>query len=421
MKNRNNISIAILMLVLLGSLLSCSKNSKDKELNERLTIWRKDKIPYGTFYAFEQLPRLFPQAEIIIDKESPLGNSNNIFKPGVSETQNKIAMHQGKVFQVIMAPTVEPTPAELDALLRFVYNGNQLFITSFEMAKILLDTLNLKTSLRQGQYRLDDSLYVSIINPVNFEKSSYTYPGRTFDNGFLSVDTEYVRVLGRDHENRPNFVKISYESGGAIYIHLAPLAFSNFFLLHKNNKTYYDLAMSNVPANTELVVWAEYYRSHYNGEGEGGRPNGTARIFSWMMKQPPLLWALVLLLLLFLLIYLFESKRRQREIAERKPLRNASLDFVKTIGSLYYQRRDNKNLAGKMTAHFQDHVRSKYNIPTSRMDKDFEMRLAYKTGIDPEVISNIVYQAKFLLDQDVVSDTELMNFDEQLRNFYKKV
>ena len=103
-----------------------------------------------------------------------------------------------------------------------------------------------------------------------------------------------------------------------------------------------------------------------------------------------------------------------------KPLRNASVDFVKTIGNLYYQRRDNKNLAGKMTAHFQDHVRNRYNIPTSRMDVDFEKRLSYKTGIDHQTIHDIVYQAKYLADQPSVSDGELLLFNQQLQNFYKQ-
>ena len=67
-----------------------------------------------------------------------------------------------------------------------------------------------------------------------------------------------------------------------------------------------------------------------------------------------------------------------------------------------------------------DHVRSRYNIPTSRMDEEFEKKLAYKTGIDFEVIHKIIYQAKYLADQPEVSDGELMHFNQQLQNFYKQ-
>lgn len=262
---------------------------------------------------------------------------------------------------------------------------------------------------------------VSVFHPVTLKEENFAYPGFSYDNYFSKIDTEFVRVLGHDINNKPNFIRISYESGGAIYLHLAPLAFSNFFLLHKDNKNYYDAALSYIPSNTELVVWNEYFRHHQNGNGDGQRTSSTARIFGWMSSQPPLLWALLLLLGLFLLIYLFESKRKQRQIPERKPLKNATLEFVKTIGSLYFQRRDNKNLAGKMTAHFMDHVRNRFNIPTSRMDEEFVSRLSYKTGIESNLIQDIVYQAKFLADQSAVSDQELLSYDQQLQNFYKQV
>ncbi len=74
-----------------------------------------------------------------------------------------------------------------------------------------------------------------------------------------------------------------------------------------------------------------------------------------------------------------------------------------------------------MTAHFLDHVRNHYNLSTSRTDEEFQKRLAYKTGIDYSVINNIVYQAQYLADQPEVTDSELMQFNHQLQNFYKQV
>lgn len=384
-------------------------------------MWRKDKIPYGTYYAFEELAQVFPNAEIIIDKESPLASSDNIFRPTVSDAMQKIGEHKGRTFQFILNSTVHPSEDELNALMNYVYEGNQLFISSFSIGENLLDSLHLKAGLDSHWEKNSDSMELSVVHPITLEEENFAYPGFSYDNYFSKIDTEFVRILGRDINNKPNFIRISYESGGAIYLHLAPLAFSNFFLLHKNNKNYYDAALSYIPGSTELVVWNEYFRHHQNGSGEGQRSSSTGRIFGWMASQPPLLWALLLLLALFLLIYLFESKRKQREIPERKPLKNATLEFVKTIGSLYYQRRDNKNLAGKMTAHFMDHVRNRFNIPTSRMDEEFVSRLSYKTGIESNLIHEIVYQAKFLADQTDVSDQELLSYDQQLQNFYKQV
>jgi len=401
-------------------LISSCERGNEKVLNERVTIWRKDKIPYGTFYAYEQLPVMFPEAEIIIDKESP-DSRRNIFQPKNNDLEIKLSSHVGRTASFVITRRLLPNSSELRALLDFVYEGNQIFVSSFEFGPELLDSLKLETNYSNGEVNVYDSLRVSISNPESKVEEFYSYPGKSYDNYFSGMDSGFTTILGWDQNGNANFIKISYDNGGAIYLHLAPMAFSNFFLLHKDNKRYYDCALSYMPKDIELIVWAEYFRNHANGDEGKGSESSTARIFNWMMSQEALAWALWLLLLLFLIIFLFESKRRQRAIPIKKPLKNASLDFVKTIGNLYYQRRDNKNLVGKMTAHFQDHVRNRFNIPTSRMDEDFEKKLSYKTGIDLQTIHDIVYQAKYLSDQSAVSDGELLLFNQQLQNFYKQV
>jgi hypothetical protein len=412
-------SAYILFPVLLTTMLLGGCNNSGKRLNERVTIWRKDKIPYGAFYAFEELSHVFPNAEIIIDKDAPGGASGSFLKPNV-QWLDKYSDHKGKTVSFILSPNVLPSSSELQSILNFVYEGNQVFASAFRFSPEMLDTLGLKTAYSPGYF--SDSLEVSIEDPEKGRRMTFAYPGKQFDNYFSDIDTEFTTVLGRNENGQPNFVRISYNNGGAIFLHLAPLAFSNFFLLHKDNKRYYDCALSYLPKDTELVSWGDYFRSHSNGNDNNNSDgsNSTSRALSWMLSQPPLAWGLSLLLALFLFLFVFGSKRRQRIIAERKPLKNTSLDFVKTIGRLYFQRRDNKNLADKMTAHFLEHVRNKFNIPTSRMDTEFEKKLSHKSGIEFATVHNIVYHAKYLSEQTEVSDAELMHLNKQLQNFYKQ-
>lgn len=409
-----NWTIGIFSLLACSFLLvSCGVNKK--KINPRVTLWRKDKIPYGSYYAFEELSKVFPDAEIMIDKDG--GKKKNFFGERGSPLSNKILEHNGKVATIIVTPTIDVQNDELQQMLHFVYNGNKLFLSAFEFSPILLDTLNLSTHYYRSTNNSRDSLTISIQHPLTGDKKSFTYPGKAYDNFFSAIDSGYTTVLGWNEQGQPNFIRISYDSGGAIYIHLAPMAFTNFFLLHSRNKDYYDQVFSNIPANTELVTWGEYFRNR----SDNSNTSSTSRIFSWMMKQPALAMGLWLLLLLFVLLFIFESKRKQRLIPVRPPLKNTSLDFVKTIGRLYFQRRDNRNLAAKMTAHFQDFVRTRFSIPTSKMDESFEKNLAYKTGIDSGIISDIVYQARYLADQSSVTDNELLLFNKQLQNFYKQV
>jgi len=126
-----------------------------------------------------------------------------------------------------------------------------------------------------------------------------------------------------------------------------------------------------------------------------------------------------LLLLLMLIIYLFESKRKQRIIPVIQPLKNASVDFVKTIGRLYFQRHDNRNLAQKMTVHFQDHVRSKYGIRASLTDPEFEKRLVWKTGYDANATKDLLYYMNMLQDEPSITDEGLLELNRKLEHFYK--
>jgi hypothetical protein len=97
------------------------------------------------------------------------------------------------------------------------------------------------------------------------------------------------------------------------------------------------------------------------------------------------------------------------------------VDFVRTIGRLYFQRRDNHNLAIKMAAHFLDQVRTRYHMASTTMDDDFIDRLSYRTGYAKEPLTQLVEYMQRLPDKAYVSDEELLDFHRQLEAFYKLV
>jgi len=161
-------------------------------------------------------------------------------------------------------------------------------------------------------------------------------------------------------------------------------------------------------------AWDEYFRYDRNS-------NGNFSSLRYIFSNPALRWAFSLLLVLLTLIYVFDSKRKQRILPLIAGLRNNSLDFVKTIGRLYYQRRDNKNLAWKMSAHFQDHVRTRYNITVALSDPDFIERLSYKTGMGISFIRELTGEIQRLQDSPRVTDEELLQFNQKMEEFYKHV
>lgn len=371
-------------------------------MNKRVTFWRNDKIPYGTYYAYNNLPYFFNDAEVSTSNISPVYFYN---------------LRDSAAACIIIGNTVKPDENELNALLTYASAGNQVFISAVNIGQNLLDSFKLKTSHTGNIYNETDSLTISILHPENDDVSSFTYPGFAMDNSFTAMDSSVTNILGKDYEGNANFVKFTYPSGGSVSIHLAPAAFTNFFLLHKNNKQYYDLAISSLPRSVHKINWDDYYRHHTNGVDNSER-SGFSKLAAFL-NHPVLRWAFWLTILLFAIVYLFESKRKQRQVPIVKELRNSSLDFVTTIGRLYYQRKDNKNLAAKMTAHFLGHVRAKYNLSTSRTDEAFEKKLSFKSGFALTRVQEITLFIRSMDNKSQITDDELLSFSKKTDEFYK--
>lgn len=407
----SRMGLLLMACSLLLTLPGCKVNTaKKKELNELLTLRRTDKIPYGTYVAYENLQYIFPQAVININKLSPAHyNSFAAYHNYYTSSSDETSTDKDKTLYIIISPEFSPGAREIDALMEFVGNGNHVFISSRFWGEEFTDSMNIE--LLNPIFLSDgDSLWVTVKNPVTSDSLSFTYPGRPNDSYFTEYDTMYADILGYNDRKKPNYIRHTYSGGGSIYLHSNPLALTNFFLLHKKNNDYYNNVFSHIPQEISRIEWDEYFRY-------AGRNNFSA--LQVIMKYDSLRFAFWLVLLIFLLIYLFESKRKQRIIPRIPPLRNTSLDFVKTIGRLYYQNRDNKNLATKMTAHLMEHIRRRYNIPTSVVDDKFIANLAYKSGYDHIALKNMFYHAKMIQDSPDVSDGYLMEYHKLTEDFYK--
>ena len=392
--NKQALKIMAIWMLLLP-LASCQLGGS-KRIDRRISLRRRDKIPYGTKVAYDGLSTLFPNATISDDDRS-LSNLQTGY---------------GKVACVIVVSEMNPSPADIHSILDFVGSGNHVFISAGIFGDSLLHALGLKASF--GYFwnpNLMDSLKLSVLQPETGDSLTFSYPGDSFDGWIASFDPKYTTVLGRDRRGRPDFVRFNYKGGGSLYLHFAPLAFSNFFLLHGNNIGYYQAAFSYLPVSVQAVVWDEYFAHRRGGQGFSA--------LGYIMSNPGLAWAFWLVLLLFLLMYLFESKRRQRRIPVVTPLQNTSLDFVQTIGRLYFQRRDNHNLASKMITHFQDLVRTRYNLPVTALDEELVSKLAYRTGYRREELSKLIGYMRELPSKAYVPDSELQNFYRELEAFYK--
>src|SRR4051812_31755703 len=121
-------------MLCVSAVTSCTRQKK--ELNKRITLWRKDKIPYGTLVAFENLPQLFPDAAIKITNSSP-DRSKSFSLKDLSHLSERVSFSKGKTAYVIISPDVAPDDREVLSLIEFAAAGNDVFISSFHINDLL--------------------------------------------------------------------------------------------------------------------------------------------------------------------------------------------------------------------------------------------------------------------------------------------
>lgn len=397
------VAVAVIALVITGS-------GRRKKLDERLSFRKNDKIPYGTWVAYRSLPEMFPSAAIVTNRR----------EPGLWE---EISADSTQQFFMAVTPRFMPEEYEMRQLIRFVENGNDVFISTREISYAAATLLNCAIEDQDiPNYfesntlvtQIDDSLSLRLGKPYFSNTGRFAYPGRKYDATFSSVNENTVYKLGYDGEGQLNFVQ--FQAGkGHLYLHLAPLAFSNYFLLHRQNMEYYEQVMSLIPADVKKVVWDEYFIYKRNQEQEKSKKSWL-RVLS---KYPGLKAALITAFLTLLLYLLLEMRRKQRIIPVVTRPRNDSLDFVKTIGRLYYDRSDHQNLCRKMGTYFLEHVRNRYKLPTGNLDEAFIKQLQFKSGAAEKEIRGIVSFIKYIEDSPVVTAADVSSFHQQLESFYK--
>jgi hypothetical protein len=189
-------------------------------------------------------------------------------------------------------------------------------------------------------------------------------------------------------------------------------ALSNYFLLSKSNYKYALAALSYLPAYNSNIYWDDYYR-RYGSKGSR-RPEGQS-MFSALFAIPQMKWAFWLLIAMMAVWFFTNLTRRQRMIPVLNPNVNSSIEFTQTIARLYFNKKDNHNIALKMIAFFQDHIRSKYYMNYSGINEEFARTLATKTGLPAQKTEALVRSIAAVQQNTSTSDNELLILNEQIQ------
>lgn len=362
------IYIAFFVLIIIGIIVIDANRSKPIDWSP--TYATKDKIPFGLHVFNEESDTLFKGQKV-----ERFGSTLYEFLDPKYNFADSTYSIKGNL--LLVSENNEFDEASLNELIWFVEHGNSAFLSMKDFPEQLMDTLHTDFG---NQYSLSDSLYFNLANDA-FKHKNYTFKKGASLSYFNKIDTLTTTVLGYqeiDTSKHVNFIKVPFGRGN-FYLHTQPAAFSNYYLLNKNNADYCANILSYIPKGT--VYWQA---KSFKNEDVSNSP------MRYILSQPALKWAWYLFLMGMTVFIIFNVKRRQRIIPIKLPLQNTTVDFTKTIGNLYLQEGNHHIIIDKKIIYFLEKIRTDYLIDTFNLDETFVNRLHQKTGKDKADIENVI-------------------------------
>lgn len=397
--------LSILMLGL-GFMMACSQ---EKKTDWRVSFDKNSKEPYGCYLAYQSLSDMFPQAKIHGGKDLFAEIKRGINETGSQSSTSHLTLSVCRNFSV--------DSLERDQLFRYAEVGNFLCIVSENFSQNILDSFH-ATPIPKNQYQSnyfsdkEDTIQQQTLHVfVNHNEETFWFHGLPLGGGFASDtswkgDQYYLSYL-QTQDNPASLIR--FVGDGVIMICRTPIAFTNHFLLQRDNRKSYERFLSFFPATISHVHWFSGYERKMSAESESHMGD--------LFHFPPLFSAFMLLALLLLVYALFGAKRRQRIIAPKDPLENTSLAFTETVGQLYYQRKNNKNLSDKMLTHYFEQVRESLGISLHPTDPSFAEILSRKTKQSLADTEAFLGNVEYIRHAEQVSDDDIKHLYHQLQQF----
>ena len=381
------ISIVIASALLLVYLVA--ELNKPTPVNWRTTLYFNDKIPFGTFIFYHELNHIFPNSTVKRTYQPAI----KIFKDSSINAGNYL----------IVAKTININKPEFKAMTKFIAEGNSVFISTFSFGGFISDTLKLSM---YNDYN-EKNIALNFTNPALRTTKGYSVKNEEAEQYFSSFDTLHAVSLSKNQYGHTNYLRFNYGKG-SLFLLADPYLLTNYGLLKPNGAAYIEKALSYLPPVKQLY-W-DQYQNHDLPEDES-----PMRVF---LSHENLRWAYYIALASLLLFVLYEIKRRQRVIPVIEPLQNTTLEFVSVVGRVYYEQRNNANIALKKISYFSDYIRTHYQLKVEFMNKEFVERLAHKSGMELSFIRDLIGQINYISIEPRVSDQDLVTLNNLIDKFY---
>ncbi len=344
---------------------------------------------------------------------------------------------------LVVADELKLSKTDLDNMLSLAAKGNRIFLAAGrdasekdvvieeEYYSHLADTIeatwqdfstyNIKRTLLNNFRKADHSDTISWTGlPKVYPRRQYIYD-EAFNSGYITFKNNdkkpWVAIAVEESEGwKYEKVAVRPWGRGEIILCATPLLLTNYGVLHHPTSPYVMRLMTLLADRP--VVRAEAYSS----ATETKQATHRSPLDVWLM-QPQLALAWRLALAVVLLFYVFTARRRQRPIPIMPQPRNHNLDFVRTIGSLYYHKRHNRDLVLTRWRILADDVRRRtaIDINAATTHSDDLARLSRITGISSGSLDTTLSRLRQLAEsEEKVSDKEMRHYIDQMNEIWNK-
>lgn len=401
-------------MLVLSVLAGCNFQSGKKIPSLKESYRKTDKLPFGGFIAYKGFQSEFSDYWINIEQK-PFDETWQLLREDSAT---------GYSLYFLITKDLVLSVDEVNAMMEYVKAGNDLFISADFIDHKLLDAIYCTVD-RKGEImsevngKMHDT-QVSMFYDNDFNSPKYQYYYFPFLNYFSGYDTTFTRVLGVNEKNLPNYI-VLFSGKGRLYLHIAPRIFSNYFLLTNDNYKYFEYVTAYLRFEPQYVYWDEYYKNFSSPRNRNNSDDkddfSTLKV---IRQNPPLLWAFYLAVAAILLYILFNLKRKQRVVQTIKPNTNSTVVFAETVGRLYLQQKNNRNISLKIITYFYEYLRKKYFINTGAINKEFIISVSGKSGVSRIETEELFELIRKIQEQENVTDEDLLELNQTIENFKKQ-
>lgn len=394
-----NTWLGLLLLIVVFVGIALIDAGAKKPIDWRESYLFRDKIPFGTFVFREEIPKILGDNRTFTD-----------FGESIYELMVDRDSTQEVLSAIVDIYEFHSTyDYDTEVILDYVENGGEVFMSGKSFSDEFLDTLGLYFELLDyAKFRpTPGSVFYTLGTDTTkvFLDKVTNFPAFTKLNRENTTILGYINARGRA---LPNFIKIS-RGKGAIYLHLVPAVFGNYYMLQEKSYNYVSKAINVVKSKD---IWLSDYGYKWD------EPRTPLRV---ILKNPGFAQSWYLLLIGLILLLLFKSKREQRAVPVLLPELNKSKEFAQTIGNLYYENGAPGNIIQKKIEYFLFDIRNNYQLDTlSLYDERFIKQLSSKAGIDIQETQQLLELINMYRHKKNASIEDVKIINQKIEDFKQK-